>query len=91
MGKIIVTIFLLMFVLPVCATENDEQLMDTGAWVRDWWENAYEIQIKKDMKGEEKITCKEYLVRYAKKLEEKPDSEYYQMKMDKWVKRCSKE
>lgn len=60
-----------------------------GAWVGDWWENVVEVQIKANLDKEAKDTCTQKLERYNKKVQKKPDSEYYKMKLKKWTKRCT--
>jgi len=105
MGKIIISICLLVFsvlvfaqeqqAVPPTQTQMEQQQIqqqkeyEAGSWVGDWWENVVEVQTEATLNKEDADRCEQKLGRYRRKVDEKPDSEYYKMKLEKWTKRCT--
>ena len=98
MGKIIITIFLLISVFPVLAEDDlnaakqqAQEQEEAGKWVNDWWENVVEVQSKEEIDEETiEAVCPKKLERYKRKVEEDPKSEYYKYKLESWTERCTK-
>lgn len=61
--------------------------------VQEWWDNTYQQQIAPEQRqqvyDEELEKCSEKLNKYARKVDENPNSIYYNYKLDYWLKRCS--
>ena len=77
-----ITLILLLFSTPLVAS----------SWVNDWYENVYEQRIapqqQQQIVDENLTRCEHKLQLYKRKVAEKPESEYYQYKLEDWTKKC---
>ena len=67
---------------------------ENGQWVKDWWDNVYELRVEKAEENAEQkalTRCEQRLERYKQKIQEDPNSEYYKFKVESWEKRCEEE
>lgn len=64
----------------------------TDTWVKDWWDNVYELRIEKEqyqkIQEEQQDRCGTKLKWYRDKVREDPTSEYYKYKLETWQDKC---
>lgn len=64
-------------------------------WYGDWWNNVYHQRIEREqydkIRSEEEDRCAAKLRWYKERVEKKPNSEYYQYKLEKWRNKCGVE
>ena len=77
-----ITLILLLFSTPLTASN----------WVNDWYENVYEQRIapqQQQQLADENLTqCEQKLRLYRDKVNEDPNSDYYQYKLEDWTRKC---
>ena len=78
-----------MFMVPVMAGGLSQEQQDAGKWVDDSWNNAVQSQTEENLHNERSARCERKIEYYIRKLEKEPDSEYYKVKLEKWIKRCA--
>ena len=92
MVKPIIISIIIAFGLTTSIAQEEPVLTAGSQYTKDWWENVYEMRIKKqhyeEIKAETNSRCAKKIVWYKEKLAENPSSEYYTVKLNKWLERC---
>jgi len=71
---------------------DGQQTQQERSYVLDWWENVYQTRIKskqyEQIKTESLDQCSTKISWYSGKILERPNSIFYQQKIEKWNDRC---